>query len=68
MSDEEKATLPRGCPGCNSEEVIPILRARGIKVEEVPPGAAWQDVILCDACGRAWLMIPRPGDPGTPVA
>jgi DNA-directed RNA polymerase subunit RPC12/RpoP len=67
MKPEED--LPTGCPGCNPDSVLPLLEARGIHVEEIPPPTQMSsDVIVCDTCGRAWLMMPRPGDPGVPVA
>jgi hypothetical protein len=69
MSEGSKEEVPAGCPGCNPDGVLPLLEARNIRVEEVPrPRHAWTDIIVCEACGRAWLMIPRRGDPGAPVA
>lgn len=60
---------PEGCPGCNPEEILPLLEARDIRVEEVPrPRHAWNDVVPCQRCGRAWLLMPREGQEGTPVA
>jgi hypothetical protein len=67
MSDETE--MPTGCPGCNPEEIAPILESRAIKVEEVPrPRHAWGDVLCCDQCGRCWLLMPRPSDSEKPVA
>ena len=66
---DDSTTAPKGCLGCNPEEVGPVLERRGIKVEEVPrPRHAWGDVLCCDECGRAWMLMPRPSDPKTPVA
>lgn len=61
--------MPPGCPGCNPDEILPLLDRRGIKVEEVPrPGHSWSDVVCCDDCGRAWLLMPGVTDVKKPVA
>lgn len=60
---------PEGCVGCNSEEIQPLLDARGIQVEAVPtPKTASTDVLVCQKCGQAWLLMPRKEDPKKPVA
>lgn len=61
--------FPKGCMGCNPEEIKPLLEARGIHVEAVPgTPAASKDILVCGQCGQAWLLMPREGDPKTPVA
>jgi len=60
---------PEGCAGCNPDEILPILEARDLDVEEVPATQhGWRDVIVCKRCGRAWLLMPRNDDPAKPVA
>ena len=59
---------PDGCLGCNPEEIGPLLEERGIKVESVPvPAQPWSDVVVCQKCGQAWLLMPR-DDESKPVA
>jgi len=66
---EADDTTPKGCLGCNPEGVGPVLERRGIKVEEVPrPRHAWGDVLCCNECGRAWMLMPRASDQKKPVA
>lgn len=63
--------LPKGCMGCNADEIGPILKSRGITVVELDVATPWsavKDVVVCQECGRAWLLMPREGDPRTPVA
>ena len=66
MSD---ATSPEGCAGCNPNEILPILEARDLDVQEIQvahPG--WEDVIVCKKCSRVWLLMPREDDTSKPVA
>lgn len=63
MTDQD---FPDGCLGCNREPVIAAMKEIGgltdaqiARIVEVPkPRHAWSDVMVCPACGRAWLIKP----------
>jgi hypothetical protein len=49
--------IPKGCPGCNPTEITPILEQNRITAHEVPPPRhKWDDVNVCNECGKAWLI------------
>lgn len=55
--------MPDGCLSCNPsarEQIQSLLDQHGIKVEAVPSTASsWREVVVCQTCGQAWLMMPR---------
>ena len=66
---DDSSSAPEGCVGCNPDEVQPLLDKHGIQVESVPvPKQAWSDVVICQKCGQAWLLMPREDDESKPVA
>jgi hypothetical protein len=66
---EAPDNAPEGCVGCNPDEVQPLLDKHNIQVEAVPvPKAGWSDVVICQKCGQAWLLMPRESDDTKPVA